>query len=179
MNSLTDIRKEGKVIKNMIRNLTDDIENIKVENYKIYQKIKALETEFDESSSEVSFSQEAGEVKEIIQKKDMEIKCSHCEFWCDKEITMRKHINTKHSNEESNNEGTRCDFMVDQNDMFQIKIVEGEMFYACNICDEGYDSIEEVNRHIEHAHKDLLSHILKKATREIVYDKTISAEEII
>ena len=64
VNSLTDIRKEGKVIKNMIRNLTDHIENIKVENDKIYQKKKAQETEFDESSSEVSFSQEAGEVEE-------------------------------------------------------------------------------------------------------------------
>ena len=57
----------------------------------------------------------------------MEIKCSHCEFCCDKEINMRKHINTKHSNEVTNTEGTRCDFMVDQNDMFQIEIVEGEM----------------------------------------------------
>ena len=56
LTSLTDIRKEGKVMKNMIRNLTDDIENIKGENDKIYQKIKALEMEFDESSSEDSGS---------------------------------------------------------------------------------------------------------------------------
>ena len=179
VNSLTDIRNEGKVIKNMIRNLTDDIENIKVENDKIYQRIKALETEFDDSSSEDSFSQEAGEVEEIIKTKDMLIKCSHCEFCCDKEITMRKHNNTKHSNEETNTESTRCDFMVDQNDMFQIEIVEGEMLYACNICDEGYDSIEEVNRHIKHAHEDLLGHILKKATSEIVDDETNSTEKII
>ena len=101
MNSLTDIRKEGKVIKNMIRNLTDDIENVKVENDKIYQKIKALDTEFDESCSEDSFSQEAGEVEDFIKKKDIQIKCSHLEFWCDKEIPMRKHIYTKHSNEET------------------------------------------------------------------------------
>ena len=176
---LTDIRKEGKVMKNMIRNLTDDIENIKGENDKIYQKIKALEMEFDESSSEDSFSQEAGEVEEIIQEKDMQIKCSHCEFCYDKELTMRKHINTKHANEETNTESTRCDFMVDQNDMFQIEIVEGEMLYACNICDEGYDSIEEVNRHIKHAHEDLLGRILKKATSEIVDDETNSTEKII
>ena len=78
----------------------------------------------------------------------MLIKCSHCEFGCDKEITMIKHINTKHSKKETNTERTRCDFMVDQNDLFQIKIVEGEMFYACNICDECYNSIEEGNRHI-------------------------------
>ena len=36
----------------------------------------------------------------------MQIKCGYCEFWCDKEITMRKHIYTKNSNEETNNEGT-------------------------------------------------------------------------
>ena len=166
VNLLNDIKKEGNVIKNMIRSLTEDIEQIKVENVKIYQKIKALEEEFDDCSSEDSFSHEVGEDEETILKKGMQMKCSTCEFWCEREITMRKHINTKHLKEDTKYESTKYDFMIDKDDMFQIEIVEGNMVYACNVCDEGYDSIEEVNNHIAHMHEDIVSHIIKKAISE-------------
>ena len=36
VNSLNHIKEEGKVIKNMIRSLTDGIEQIKVESIKIF-----------------------------------------------------------------------------------------------------------------------------------------------
>ena len=52
------------------------------------------------------------------------------------------------------------------------------MVYACNICDEGYDSIKEVNKHISHDHEDILSHIMKKAMNERDDDKTKNTDEI-
>ena len=146
----------------MIGILTDDIEQIKVENIKIYQKIKALEEEFDDCSSKDSSSHEVREDEETIEKEGLQMKCISCEFCCESEITMRKHINTKHSKEDTEYESTKYDFMIDMDDMFQIEIVEGNMVYACNICDEGYDSIEEVNNHIAHMHVDILSHIKRK-----------------
>ena len=96
----------------------------------------------------------------------MKIKCITCEFCCESEITMRKHVNTKHSKQDTEYESTKFDFMIDMDDMFQIELVEGNMVYACNICDEGYDSIEEVNNHIAHMHGDIVSHIIKKAISE-------------
>ena len=136
VNSLNQIKEEGKVIKNMIRSLTDDIEQIKVQNIKIYQNIKALEEDFDDCSSEDPFSHEVREDEETIEKEGMQMKCITCEFCTESEITMRKHINTKHSKEDTEFESTKYDFMIDKDDMFQIEIVEGNMVYACNICDE-------------------------------------------
>ena len=114
----------------MIRSLTEDIEQIKVENIKIYQKIKCFEEEFDNCSSDNSFSHKVGEDEETIKKKGMQMKCSPCEFWCEREITMRKHINTKHLKEDTMYESTKYDFMIDQDDMFQIEIVEGNIVYG-------------------------------------------------
>ena len=88
----------------------------------------------------------------------MQMKWSSCEFWCAREITMKKHINTKHLTEDTNYESIK----YDKDDMFLIEIVEWNMVFACNGCDEGYDSIEEVNNHIAHMHEDIVSQLRKK-----------------
>ena len=56
--------------------------------------------------------------------------------------------------------------MIDKDDMFQMEIAKGEMAYACNIFDYGFDSIEEVNNHISYAHNNILNLIIKKASYE-------------
>ena len=43
--------------------------------------------------------------------------------------------------------------------MFQLVIVKVETVFACNICDEGFDLIDEVNNHIADTHEDVMSHI--------------------
>ena len=50
--------------------------------------------------------------------------------------------------------------------MFQLEIVEGETVFACNICDEGFDFIDEVNKHIADSHEDIMNHILTRVVDE-------------
>ena len=72
---------------------------------------------------------------------------------------MNKHVNTKYPKEESNKSKTMYGHIVTENDMFQLEIVKGETVFACNICEEGFDFIDEVNIHIADAHADIMSHI--------------------
>ena len=71
--------------------------------------------------------------------------------------------------------------MTDENDMFQIEIVEIETVYACNICDQGFEGSDEVKKHITKVHHDINNHILKKVKDSYAYfklDKGLT-EEII
>ena len=52
VNSLVDIKKEGKVIKKMIDSLNEDIKDIKEQNKDIAEKIRLLEKEFDDSDTD-------------------------------------------------------------------------------------------------------------------------------
>ena len=61
---------------------------------------------------------------------------------CEREITLRKHTNTKHP-EEVIDEKRKAQYMKDEQDFFQREIVDGQTVYACNICDEGFDHIKE------------------------------------
>ena len=73
-------------------------------------------------------------------------------------------MNTKHSKEDSKT----YEHITDENDMFQIEMVEDEIVYACNICDQGFKISEEVKKHITKVPQDILNHILTKVTNERV-----------
>ena len=106
-----------------------------------------------------------------------QMECNFCDFNCERENTLRKNINTKHSNENSKTH----DHMTDENDMFQIEIVENETVYACNICDQGFEGSDEVKKHITEVHHDIINHIFTRLTdsnADIELDKG-STEEII
>ena len=47
--------------------------------------------------------------------------------------------------------------VVDVEDYFQIEFVDGEPVFACNICDEGFDSEPEIKEHINDKHESLMS----------------------
>ena len=34
------------------------------------------------------------------------------------------------------------------------------MVFACNICDEGLDSVEEVRKNVQDLHREVVSHII-------------------
>ena len=77
-----------------------------------------------------------------------QLKCSECEYSCNKKITLKKHKNTKQQitnetlgNTESESEG--------EFDLFQLEIVSDEEVYVCNLCDEGLDSEPEVRKHLK------------------------------
>ena len=44
--------------------------------------------------------------------------------------------------------------------MFKSEIVKGETVFSCNICDEGFYFIDELNKHIVDTHDDIMNHIL-------------------
>ena len=69
-------------------------------------------------------------------------KCDKCDFRCDKEITLRKHANTKHS-EEVIYENSKAHYMRDEPDFLQMKFMDRKTVYACNICDEGFEHMKE------------------------------------
>ena len=60
--------------------------------------------------------------------------------------------------------------MTDENDMFQMEIVENETVYACNICDQGFETSEEVKKHIKETHQDIVNYILTNETDKSEYE---------
>ena len=38
--------------------------------------------------------------------------------------------------------------MRDEQDFFQIEIMDGKTVYACNICDEGFEHMKEIEEHV-------------------------------
>ena len=69
VSSLSDIKKEAKVIMIMIKTLKEDIKNIQNENSEIFNKIRLLEEERQNSDSEESL---VGEDKESTVNGDRE-----------------------------------------------------------------------------------------------------------
>ena len=41
-------------------------------------------------------------------------------------------------------------------DLFQLEVVSDEEVFACNLCNEGFDSEDEVKEHLKQSHKKVL-----------------------
>ena len=50
--------------------------------------------------------------------------------------------------------------VTDIKDFFQVKIIDGETLFACNICNEGVDIEHSIKWHIYDKHEDLTLDIL-------------------
>ena len=61
--------------------------------------------------------------------------------------------------------------VTDTKDFFQVKIIDGEKLFACNICNEGVQDEHSIKWHIYDKHKDPTLNILKS-------DKYTDAEEV-
>ena len=48
---------------------------------------------------------------------------------------------------------------VDFENFFQIEIVEGETVFACNICNEGFDHIKEIRKHLQSDHEEVIEYV--------------------
>ena len=101
-----------------------------------------------------------------IDNSNLDIKCSDCVYKCTKEVTMKKHMKSdkniilENSKENIKNNNEKEDKEYLEDDYFQIEIVNGETVYACTICDEGLDSVEEVRNHVKDEHREVVSHII-------------------
>ena len=110
---------------------------------------------------------------EDTDNSNLDIKCSDCDYKCTKEVTIKKHMNRIHSdlqeksdknitleiseeNIKNKNEKEDKEYLEDVDDYFQIEIVDGETVYACIICDEGLDSVEEVRNHVKDEHREVV-----------------------
>ena len=54
-----------------------------------------------------------------------------------------------------------------------MEVLNGELVYACNVCNKGFDSDDKVKNHIEKDHKDILIEINKN----IEEDKDVDESE--
>ena len=71
-------------------------------------------------------------------------------------------MNTKHFKEDSKT----YEHITNENNMFQIELVEDETVYVCNTCDQGFEISEEVKKHIQEVHQDIINHILPRVTNK-------------
>ena len=82
------------------------------------------------------------------------------------DLSIKKHVNNKHSIqniEEQENILSKTECTIDGiegiEDMFQLEIFDGEQVYACNVCDQGFDTEGEIRDHILEDHKDIVIQI--------------------
>ena len=76
-----------------------------------------------------------------LKKIGHELKCDECDFVCNTDLSIKKHVNTKqaiqHVQEQENNL-SKLDCTIDAieviEDIFQIEILDGEQVYSCNVC---------------------------------------------
>ena len=45
--------------------------------------------------------------------------------------------------------------------MFTLEVLDGEQIYDCNVCDNGFDSEDEIKKHIKEDHKEIIVEISK------------------
>ena len=83
-------------------------------------------------------------------------------------MSLEKHTNTKLKLDNHETKNKEPDHISDGiYDLFQMEILDSEEVYACNVCNEGFDTADEVKKHIEINHNDIL----------IQFNKTIAEEE--
>ena len=55
----------------------------------------------------------------------------------------------------------------DFEDLFQIESVEGEVIYACNVCDKGLDTEDDIKKHLKIHQKEILQSIRKESEDDL------------
>ena len=193
--SLVSIKQEGKKLQKDLHNMKEEIKILKIGYKETEEKLKALEEELEEESDEETEElnrDDGGTYKceycrfhvigkrefEKHVKKSSEFKCCKCDFQGKTDISLKKHINTKHQIEHTENANDNR-MTIDESDtseeelifqdvdeLFQLETVENELVYACNLCEEGFDSVEEVKEHLEKGHMDVLKQLGKESESE-------------
>ena len=129
--TLSEINKEGKLIKKSIDVLKADIVKIKAANLQISKKVKMIEADM-ESETDENF--DSDETETNYEAKNIEV---------DDTIETAKI-------DYENEDGSECD-------LFQIEMVNGDMVWACNICEYGFDSSNEIQTHMKSSHNKVIN----------------------
>jgi hypothetical protein len=150
--SLLHIRKETHKLKKSVEDIKNELNLLAATNVAIQEKIDYLEKDSDEESTSVDDKMSYEENK-----------CCKCEFVGNTEVSLKKHMNTKHPPTIIKTNNIKEDPLLDGIDEhFQIEFLDCEQVYACNICDEGFDIKDKIKKHIAVNHKDILIQISKK-----------------
>lgn len=77
----------------------------------------------------------------------------------DESETCNAELQSSNSEQFNNNkENENCEY---DEDLFQTEIVNQEVLFVCNICNEGFDTESEVKKHLTKKHEDILSNVSK------------------
>ena len=123
-------------------------------------KTNYIEDQFDEDSVE--------EQEESVSTKHF---CDLSPFKCSSEFDLRRHLYKKQGSlpmnihEHKLKENKEINIMY-LKDCFQIEIIEFETVYACNICNEGFENIESIRRHVSDKHEEVLELLEKEGDKE-------------
>ena len=149
--SLFYIKEEAGELKKSVEDIKREIKLLSAANKAIQEQIKYIEEESDKESNGVD--------DKVSYKEN---KCCECSFVGNTGVSLKKHINTKHPPTNiKTNKSEEDPILAGIDEHYQIEFIEGEQVYACNICDEGFDSEDEIKEHIAVDHKDILIEISK------------------
>lgn len=188
LKSLIAIREESEDLKKAVEDIKDEIKFLDSSNREVVSKIIKLEKDLaDDSDNESETLFEPMVVKKVdksnSKKSAGDLKCEKCGFIGQTNVSLKKHVNTKHPDEcfeSSKIEGVNlpeADCILDGiDDLFQMEIVEGEKLYVCNVCDKGFEEDDKIRKHIQRNHKEIILQINKEINEESESDSN-SGEE--
>ena len=132
--ALAGIKQEGKVIKKHVESLKDEIRKIHCENMNIIQRIKDIEDDLAEDADEELEEHSINSVR--VGKSQL--------------VKLTSEIEGEEEEDRENEE-------VEELDLFQIEMVNGEMVWACNLRDHGFDSSKEIKEHMKNEHDKVVN----------------------
>ena len=149
---------------------SEDIKNIKAELDVLKQTVKTLMSIKEEGKV---LQKEILDIKEAIKlviadNKSIADKISLIEN--DLEYDSEEEKETKKGDRQSIQHAeiiTKEDESIfdDIEDLFQIESVDGELLYACNVCNEGLETETEMKEHLNKDHKEIILNISKSADK--------------
>ena len=82
-------------------------------------------------------------------------------------MSLKKHTNTKPKLKNHETKNREPDHILDGIcDLFQMEILDSDEVFACNVCNDGFDTADKVKKGIEINHNDILSQINKTIAEE-------------
>ena len=147
-------RYEEESIKKSMEDIKAEIKILATSNRYIKEQIDLFEEESDEESYSVNVKNSNNDE---LKKNAQGYNCGEYDFKGKTNVSLHKHTNTKHGGFNEKTKNQERDPISDAiGDLFQIEILDSQQVYACNVCDEGFDREDEVKKHIEINHKDIL-----------------------
>ena len=96
----------------------------------------------------------SAQIRRILQKKNKAYKCTICEYCCDKESSLEKHVKVVH--EQTRHACENCDATFSQRQSLKNHVIlvhEGIVPFPCPNCEIGFVTKKRLSRHIQTVHE--------------------------